>query len=105
MMHQHVCNMIDYRKRFCAVDAVHHLIKYCSFHIRTSCASGLRVMAMTSPIFILLRRMYGAAAAQDCQKRQDLAGFGRRQQVTHVMHAMQIVTRTHAVAMRTMHMT
>ena len=31
---------------------------------RTSCVSGLRVMAMTSPIFILLRRMYGAAASQ-----------------------------------------
>ena len=34
------------------------------FQIRTSCASGLRVIAITSPIFILLRRMYGAAAAK-----------------------------------------
>lgn len=38
------------------------------FRVRTSCASGLRVIAMTSPIFNLLRRMYGAAAIQACQK-------------------------------------
>ena len=43
--------------------------------MRTSCASGLRVMAMTSPIFILLRRMYGAAAAQACQTLHGLAVF------------------------------
>ena len=35
----------------------------------TSWASGLRVMAITSPIFILLRRMYGAVPAHNMRSQ------------------------------------
>lgn len=52
------------------------------FQVRTSCASGLRVIAMTSPIFNLLRRMYGAAAVQDLSE-----GACQRQH-TCVIHAV-----------------
>ena len=58
---------------------------------------------MTSPIFILLRRMYGAATGQACQMLHDLTGTGRRQQVKHVMTCIACIM--HAVAMRVMHVT
>lgn len=65
---QHGC--IEFNKQQEAVQDVSGCVRM----LRTSCASGLRVIAMTSPIFNLLRRMYGAAAVHNlseeaCQRQ------------------------------------